>query len=40
MQQAETPDRAVSLDEAVSIAIRMQQNEQWTAAEDLYRRIL
>ena len=40
MQQTETPDRAVSLDEAVSIAIRLQQNEQWTAAEDLYRRIL
>jgi hypothetical protein len=27
MQQTETPDRAVSLDEAVSIAIRLQQNE-------------
>jgi predicted TPR repeat methyltransferase len=38
-QSAET-DRPVSLDEAVSIAIRLQQNEQWVAAGDLYRRIL
>jgi predicted TPR repeat methyltransferase len=37
--QAET-DRPVSLDDAVSIAIRLQQNEQWVAAGDLYRRIL
>ena len=36
---AET-DRPVSLDEAVSIAIQLQQNEQWVAAGDLYRRIL
>jgi predicted TPR repeat methyltransferase len=40
MEQLPTGDRAVSLDEAVSIAIRMQQNEQWTAANDIYRRIL
>lgn len=33
-------DRAVTLEEAVSIAIRLQQNEQWSAAEDIYRRIL
>jgi predicted TPR repeat methyltransferase len=33
-------DRAVSLDEAVSIAIRLQQNEQWVAAGAIYRRIL
>ncbi len=36
----ETKDRAVTLEEAVSIAIRLQQNEQWSAAEDIYRRIL
>jgi predicted TPR repeat methyltransferase len=40
MEQAAIPDRPVSLDEAVSIAIRLQQNEQWVAAADLYRRIL
>ena len=40
MEQAATTDRPVSLDEAVSIAIRLQQNEQWAAASDLYRRIL
>src|SRR5512147_1178786 len=33
-------DRAVSLEEAVSIAIRLQQNDQWVAARDVYRRIL
>ncbi len=33
-------DRALSLDEAVSIAILLQQNEQWTAAADIYRSIL
>jgi len=27
-----TTDRAVSLDEAISIAIRLQQSEQWVAA--------
>jgi tetratricopeptide (TPR) repeat protein len=40
MEQAGAKDRAVSLEEAVSIAIRLQQNEQWSAAEDIYRRIL
>src|SRR5262245_35980395 len=33
-------DRAVTLEEAVSIAIRLQQNEQWRAADDIYRQIL
>lgn len=33
-------DRAVSLDEAISIAIRLQQNEQWVAAGDIYRSVL
>jgi predicted TPR repeat methyltransferase len=40
MEQSPTKDRAVSLDEAISIAIQLQQNEQWTAAEDIYHRIL
>ena len=40
MEQSPTKDRAVSLDEAISIAIRLQQNEQWAAADDMYRRIL
>src|SRR4029450_12534091 len=34
------PDRAVSLDEAVGIAIRLQQTEQWVAAGEIYRQIL
>jgi predicted TPR repeat methyltransferase len=33
-------DRAVSLDEAIAIAIQLQQNEQWVAAGDIYRSIL
>jgi predicted TPR repeat methyltransferase len=40
MEQSPTTDRAVSLEEAVSIAIRLQQNDQWVAARDVYRRIL
>ena len=35
-----TTDRPVSLEEAVGIAIQLQQNEQWVAAGDLYRQIL
>jgi predicted TPR repeat methyltransferase len=40
MEQVLTTDRALSLDEAVSIAIQLQRNEQWVAAGDIYRRIL
>jgi predicted TPR repeat methyltransferase len=40
MEEPPTTDRAVSLDEAISIAIRLQQSDQWVAAGDLYRRIL
>jgi len=40
MEQSPTKDRAVSLDEAISIAIRLQQNEQWAAATDIYCRVL
>jgi len=35
-----TKDRALTLEEAVSIAILLQQNEQWSAAADVYRSIL
>src|SRR4029077_7756574 len=40
MTQAPGEDRALSLDEAMSVAILLQQNEQWTAAADIYRSIL
>jgi predicted TPR repeat methyltransferase len=40
MEQSPTKDRALSLEEAISVAIRLQQNEQWTAADDIYCRIL
>jgi predicted TPR repeat methyltransferase len=40
MEQAPTTDRAVSLEEAVAIAIALQQNDQLSAAEDVYRSIL
>jgi predicted TPR repeat methyltransferase len=33
-------DRALSLDEALSIAIALQQTEQWAAAAEIYRTIL
>ena len=33
-------DRAVSLDEAMSIALVLQQNEQWAAAAKIYRSVL
>jgi predicted TPR repeat methyltransferase len=41
MEQASpVTDRAISLDEAISFAIKLQQTEQWLAAADLYRRVL
>jgi predicted TPR repeat methyltransferase len=40
MDQLPGTDRALRLDEALSIAIRLQQSEQWVAAGDVYRRIL
>ena len=40
MEQLSNNDRALSLDEALSIAILLQQNEQWEAAADIYRSIL
>ena len=40
MEQSADNDRALSLDEALSIAILLQQNEQWAAAADIYSSIL
>ena len=40
MEQLPSTDRALTLAEAVSIAISMQQSEQWLAAADIYRRVL
>jgi predicted TPR repeat methyltransferase len=40
MEQFADNDRALSLDEALSIAMLLQQNEQWAAAADIYRSIL
>src|SRR5262245_58147023 len=40
MEQPAATDRAVSLEEAISIAVRLQQNDQWVAAGDIYRKIL
>ena len=33
-------DRTLTLDEAVSVALALQQAEQWEAAEDIYRTVL
>ena len=40
MEPSEAPTRELTLDEAVSIAIRLQKNEQFAEAEVVYRRIL
>jgi predicted TPR repeat methyltransferase len=40
MEQRPSSDRALTLDEAVAVAVALQQAEQWAAAEDIYRRIL
>src|SRR5262245_11212755 len=40
MEQSPTPDRALTLDEAASIAVQLQQYEQWSAAAATYRKIL
>jgi predicted TPR repeat methyltransferase len=40
VQQIPSSDRALTLDEAVAVALVLQQNEQWAAAEEIYRSIL
>ena len=40
MAELSSNDRALSLDEAVSVAIVLQQAEQWAAAEEIYRSVL
>ena len=40
MEQAVTTDRALTVDEAIGLAIQLQQREQWAASEDIYRQIL
>ena len=40
MSIMETKDRALTLDEAVSVAIHLQQNEQWEAADLIYQKVL
>jgi predicted TPR repeat methyltransferase len=40
MEQRPSSDRALTLDEAVSVALALQQAAQWAAAEDIYRTIL
>ena len=40
MEQSEPPTRELTLEEAVSIAILLQKNEQFVEARELYRRVL
>jgi predicted TPR repeat methyltransferase len=40
MHHSETPTRALTLEEAISVAILLQKNEQLAAAHELYRRVL
>lgn len=40
MEQALAGDRALTLDEAVAVALALQQAEQWAAAEEIYRTVL
>src|SRR6187200_630181 len=40
MEQPPSNDRALTLDEAVAVALALQQAEQWAAAEDIYRNVL
>src|ERR1044072_8174132 len=40
MEQRPSSDPALALDEAIAVAVALQQAEQWAAAEDIYRRIL
>src|SRR5213083_2367040 len=40
MEQSSSNDRDLTLDEALSIALVLQQADQWAAAADIYRSIL
>ena len=40
MEQPASNDRALTLDEAVSVAIALQQAQQWAAAADIYGKVL
>lgn len=40
MEQSETPPRELTLEEAVTLAILLQKNEQLVEAQELYRRVL
>jgi predicted TPR repeat methyltransferase len=40
MEQSAGNDRALTLDEAVAVAVALQRAEQWAAAEEIYRTIL
>jgi predicted TPR repeat methyltransferase len=40
MEQSASSDRALTLDEAVSVAIALQQAQQWAAAADIYGSVL
>jgi len=40
MGESAGSDRQLTLDEAVSVALALQQAEQWAAAEDIYRTVL
>jgi predicted TPR repeat methyltransferase len=40
MPQSETPARELTLEEAIAVAIHLQQNEQLVEAHELYRRVL
>src|SRR5690242_18887883 len=40
MDESSSSDRALSIEEAISIALALHQAEQWSAADDHYRGIL
>jgi predicted TPR repeat methyltransferase len=40
MEPRASNDRALTLDEAVAVAVALQQADQWEAAEDIYRTVL
>ena len=40
MEQSEAPDRELTIDEAVSLAIALQKGGQLAEAHELYRRVL